>query len=69
MINQNFLRVYRNSMGAVTIATGFAGDSPFDSIQVEMISIANEDLLQIAQALTDIAEEVKEECMEENANA
>mgnify|MGYP003655023635 CR=1 FL=1 len=65
MINQNFLRVYRNSMGAVTIATGFAGESPFESIQIEMISIANEDLLQISRALNAIAEEIGEE--EENA--
>lgn len=55
MVQQNYLEVFANSTGTVTIRYGIPEDGKID---IEMIAIHPDDLITISTALKDIADEV-----------
>lgn len=61
MLKQNYLNVFINQAGNVTIASGIHDEKPDSDIEVESIQVSPLDLVTIADALNQIAIDLDEE--------
>lgn len=61
MLNQNYLKVFANSSGTVTIACGEPNDNPLDQVNVNFITISEDDLITLSEALKDMSNLLYEE--------
>lgn len=58
MLSQNYLKVFINAAGTVTIASGIGDPKDFQTLDIESIAIDKDDLLTLANALIELSEEL-----------
>lgn len=59
MLNQNYIKIFENVAGEVTIAYSASGENALEIGEVQHIAIKHEDLNLIASALLDIADSIE----------
>lgn len=61
MLNQNYLKVFVNSGGSVTIASGHGEPEDFQTLEIQTLTISPDDLATLADALKTLANDIDEE--------
>ena len=61
MLNQNYLKVFQNESGTVTIASGHGDPVDFQTLEIQTITISPDDLVTLADAFNALAMDIDEE--------